>query len=141
MTTTTLTLTDFLLARIAEDEAVARVATSGPWRYAAGDEGEDGAVLCAVQRGPDLSSNFVAMTSYDGLSSTSCNSDGDGEHIARHDPARVLAECEAKRRIVEECANMPSNVAPPAAAVYHHVCRRLAAVYADHPDYRDEWRP
>ena len=116
-----MTLTEFLLARIAEDEAAANVAH-------------------------------------------------------RESPARVLAECEAKRRIVEFHKSWPVLVQtpvtfepvdgtdpghytfratqqiawtteqeyrerfgdePPAGPVLRH----LAAVYADHPDYREEWRP
>jgi hypothetical protein len=53
------------------------------------------------------------------------------EHIARHDPARVLADVEAKRRIVEWDAEQP---------VDRGVLNILASVYADHPDYREEWR-
>ena len=58
-------------------------------------------------------------------------------HIARHDPARVLVECEAKRRIVEEYTFDDGTPAREGenALLY------LAAVYPDHPDYREEWRP
>lgn len=50
-------------------------------------------------------------------------------HIARHDPARVLAEVEAKRRMVDEHGNGTCRT-----------LRLLALPYADHPDYRPEWR-
>lgn len=46
--------------------------------------------------------------------------------------ARVLAECEAKRRIVEEA---------PLWGCGRTMGKILAAVYADHPDYREEWSP
>jgi hypothetical protein len=75
-------------------------------------------------------------------------SDEMAQHIARHDPARVLAECEAKRRIVEEwdAAHRVALASPQysydegiatglLAALY-----ALALPYADHPDYREEWR-
>ncbi len=116
-------LADFLLARIAEDEAVARTAadTEGASRWATLPPGET----------PDIDANMGTLP-----------------HITRHDPARVLAECEAKRAIIaayreglwvdpgnrQECAAAVS--AEPAASMM----RALAAVYADHPDYRDEWR-
>jgi hypothetical protein len=87
--TRTMTLTDFLLARIAEDEA------------------------CA-----------------DGLEWD------DGNPV--HQTARVLAECEAKRRIVEACADV---LAYDAEALPQDVLRLLALPYADHPDYRQEWKP
>jgi hypothetical protein len=47
------------------------------------------------------------------------------EHIARHDPARVLAECAAKRVILRNANYTALNA--------------LAAVHADHPDYRKDW--
>jgi len=55
--------------------------------------------------------------------------------------ARALAECEAKRRIVElyggdvpdEWRGVPSRPMQALAS--------LAAVYADHPDYDEAWRP
>jgi hypothetical protein len=92
MSTDTLTLTDFLLARIAEDEGAAQ------------------------RHGPGASKQ------------------GLGDY-----PARVLAECEAKRRIVD--------LFPKAAQdgdgwneAGIQVLEALALPYADHPDYREEWR-
>lgn len=57
-----------------------------------------------------------------------------------HYPARVLAECEAKRRII----NLhPEAVAPEmkagAAWASGEVLRILAVQYAGHPDYQTEW--
>lgn len=67
-------------------------------------------------------------------------------------PARVLAECEAKRRIIEvECQRACDNV-PPSGFTSEDVSsairgradtpalRALAAVYDHHPGYREEWR-
>lgn len=62
------------------------------------------------------------------------------------DSARVLAECEAKCRIVAEHAVTPTHGDPCDAhnASYETIpCDTLlllAAPYADHPDYRPEWR-
>ena len=71
------------------------------------------------------------------------------EHIAHHDPARVLREVAAKRRILYDHA--------PQAKGYRTACSRchygnslganwpcltmasLAAVWPDHPDYKQEW--
>lgn len=81
------------------------------------------------------------------------------EHIARHDPARVLREVEAKRRIIDEhreisgecqtCAyfgddedsggnvfRYRENADYPCMTV-----QLLALPYADHPDYQADWRP
>ena len=108
------TLTDFLLARIAEDEAAARHWAEAMER----DETEARGVPA-----------WVAMAG--------------GVVI----PARVLAECEAKRRIVEEHVQ---HVSPKGSPLGCGGCERptpcptlraLASVHADHPDCREEWRP
>lgn len=103
------TLTDFLLARIAEDEEVAQPG--------------------------GLSEDSNAWHAPDGA----------------WYPSRVLAECEAKRRIIEmhpqtrqyvddrtlgdgEPRIVDLGLDLPAELLV------LASVYADHPDYRQEWR-
>lgn len=70
------------------------------------------------------------------------------EHIARWNPARVLAECDAKRRIVEEHAKLDvtrvealSNWERGHQVALDKVLRLLALPYADRPRYREEWRP
>lgn len=107
--TTSNTLTGFLLARIAEDEDVAK--------------------LCAQMFPPpwELGTRW-------GIA-----------HVVRHDPARVLAECDAKRRIVEWAAPVLTNW-PTVGLRYISddgldLLKILALPYADHPDYREEWRP
>ncbi|MDT9688182.1 DUF6221 family protein [Streptomyces sp. P9(2023)] len=60
----------------------------------------------------------------------------DTQHIARHTPARVLAEVDAKRRILNDLWGGPDH-----EDMWAHHIRLLALPYADHPDYRDEWRP
>lgn len=62
-----------------------------------------------------------------------------GEHIARHDPARVLADVDAKRRILDQCADVWAHDRVEAFA--EDVLRLLALAYADRPGYRGEWRP
>lgn len=72
-------------------------------------------------------------------------------------PARVLAECAAKRAIMgqheidldmsepycDSCAewwNCVLGEGPPMVAWPCPTLRALAAVYADHPDYQEAWR-
>jgi len=89
-------LTEFLLARIAEDEAVAMEAR--PEEY-----------LSTRDRSglrPGLTNGYAHVE---------CTS------------GRVLAECDAKRQLIE--LTIP------------YVNKLLALPYADHPDYRSEWRP
>lgn len=67
------------------------------------------------------------------------------DHIARHDPNRVLADIAAKRRIVEEYeavreANADSDIDRCLVSSLSACLRSLATVYADHPDYQPEWK-
>lgn len=77
-----------------------------------------------------------------------------GDHIARHDPARVLADVAAKRKLIEYITS-PQHLCPKpqddenywwegGERVHRPIpcgcLRALAAPYADHPDYREEWR-
>jgi hypothetical protein len=58
-------------------------------------------------------------------------------------PARVLAECEAKRRIVELAHKQFDKVPVDGVAelVFDEVLVLLALPHADHPDYDPAWRP
>lgn len=134
------TIVEFLLARIAEDEEVARGAT-----HPGADEMEwhvDGTWWLEGVKHDVVGPDEVAFTH-----------PGMVDHIARHDPARVLAECQAKRAIIAErtcgCPD-PDCDDCGACSGNHHAdptpapcatIRHLATVYADHPDYREEWRP
>jgi hypothetical protein len=133
------TLTEFLEARIAEDEAVATAASISPWNH------DGGHYVGAGVHG------YIAEV--DDLE--------DAAHIARHDPARVTAECDAKRQIVaaldmtpcpcqqsQRCVVHDSSAGPPEFARERYadtttdaVLAALTLPYADHPDYRPEWKP
>jgi hypothetical protein len=72
-----------------------------------------------------------------------------GHHLGRTRPqppghwSRVLVECEAKLSIVEEyelLAASPDDRAGQRATL-RWVLEHIAAAYAGHPEYRDEWRP
>jgi hypothetical protein len=63
-------------------------------------------------------------------------------HVARHDPARVLADVAAKRWLVDRAEHvMASSRDHAEATAWLHVVQRLATVYADHPDYDPAWQP
>jgi len=122
-----MTITEFLLARIAEDEDRAKRAGFGygsVWQVEV-DSAEDWATVHA-----------------DGRRDMVGCEDGDvSDHIARHDPARVLAECESKRRIVvrlQMSRMLPVQIGDHAAEA---ILRALALPHADHPDYDEAWRP
>lgn len=118
-----MTITEFLLARIAEDEAVATRALV-----------DDGRQVWQVQDWIELEAEVLA-------------------HTERHHPHRVLAEAAAKRQIVEEHAigkgdssegcyrcnwvdDWGWNQEGPCDTL-----RILASIFRDHPDYDTNWRP
>jgi uncharacterized protein DUF6221 len=123
-------LDEFLLARIAEDKRIALDAgrAAGQEHWSAGES-----PASAIDARPAA------------------------EHVARLDPARVLAECSAKRRIVLACREARPDMSflgrrPRGMADFplnpdgnHELAALtlalLALPYAEHHDYRPEWRP
>lgn len=73
------------------------------------------------------------------------------QHIATHDPARVLRQVAAQRSILNLCAAaMDAGQIKPGttwnddaagAEVAEATVRLLGEVYRDRPGYREEWRP
>ena len=142
-------LVEFLTARLDDDAAAAKRVESR-WRQI----GETGVIVAS-----------------DGTHAEECangNWAGIAEHIVRHDPARVLAEVDAKRRILAsyteavlvrdeatQWAMSPSPVitnpgadgverwtrARDAAFFLEPAIRLLAQPYASHPDYDEAWCP
>jgi hypothetical protein len=107
---------DFLLARIAEDEVVA-VQLGELWAM----------VTDADRRKLDAGVR-------EGMDSVFAVADGAPRDGA---PSRLLAECKAKRRIVEQF----SDTGWGGYAVRDYVLGQLALPYAGHPDYQEAWRP
>lgn len=82
---------------------------------------------------------------------------GQGQELAtvgQHDSARVLAEVDAKRQIIElaeEATGIDQQVdgdrligsRDKATEPYvgDRILRQLAVPYDDHPSFREEWRP
>jgi len=73
----------------------------------------------------------------------------EAEHVVRHDPARVLREIEAKRRIVDayaEALRIQDGFRETTGEMMRRTaiemaCLAYAVAYADHPDHREEWKP
>ncbi len=168
-------LAEFLLARLAEDEQVAKAAirqheaaveafkagrpadmedlpeeTSACWSGGS-DESQDGHWRQAVWAGDGIATVCEMLDEYDSASPA---------HIARHDPARVLAEVEAKRGLVELHATkltargtyegrdyrscLTCDPTPPMDAPNPGPCatlKLLALPFADHPECHPSWLP
>lgn len=132
---TSLTILEFLEARITEDEALARAATPSPWTlYNRGVGWEI----------PEIPEAHDGLTFYK----------ADAHYVAHNEPARVLAECAAKRAILafdgdKQIWEPRWHTADTDAGAFirggpkdpqaRHVTRILAAVYKDHPDYQEDW--
>lgn len=135
------TITEFLLARIAEDEAVALKASEQIGQRWCGNGGELRTLAHGDPRATEPCWLQVAkMGSEYGPHGRPAEWEtgwwprvGSFAHMARHDPARVLAECAAKRAIVGGCADGGYSPTP------YWVLLRMADVYADHPDYDPRW--
>mgnify|MGYP003300506541 CR=1 FL=1 len=127
------TITEFLLARIAEDEAMAEAASP----YGFGERWEWASYVLASDRESTPKQD---------------------EFIEEWWPARVLRECAGKRAIVDAHPIVDDVVEVSTRIKWGFACatcfsygdivedhgycdtlRALAAVYADHPDYQQEW--
>jgi hypothetical protein len=133
-----MTLTEFLLARIAEDEETARAAQpalpgDAPQKWLVNTQ--------SIPRGE----RFITQTSVrnEGNVSVARGSALVMEYVVWFDPVHVLAECEAKRRIVEGCSEIIYNLCScdELGTFALDTVELLALSYADHPDFRQEWRP
>lgn len=63
-------------------------------------------------------------------------------HIARHNPARVLREVEAKRKRIDLALEIAAERGHGFWRYAGEQLLKLEALpYADRPGYRDEWRP
>jgi hypothetical protein len=142
-------LIEFLLARIGEAETAARQATAGPWQWVPGR----GGIPSLLESTGARATVWVEQQSFEAPTVVLGTNQGvtlrvrarDAVHIADWHPARVLAECDAKRRIVETLTP-PTDAAGGTDEVRSGrqdsaVLRLLALPHADHPDYREDWRP
>ncbi len=114
-------ITGFLLARIEEDETAARecltLGSLTPY-------GDSRIPPVSPEEWGGLVDNYLGGPM--------------GKHCGRHDPARVLAECAAKRRILYTFP-LPGGPTNIFGWVGRDIMRYLAAVYKDHADYQEEW--
>ena len=149
-------LADFLTARLAEDKAAALAATEGPWAWAATGEKDNSWAVALVGDADEeekmLSGHVEAGDGIiiDPVCEAINGNLADGAHIARHDPARVLREVEAKRAILARCQMVLAAFHDPEGVEWPDVNRRerhharrtiedMASAYRDHEDYDPAW--
>lgn len=117
-----LSITEFLEARITEDEALANNARG----------------LLGIET--DWWDWEVLARRADAITRS------DAKHMARHSPSRVLAECAAKRAIMRMhrlssvglCVSC-ADAGPDSEGFPCDTLRTLTAAHKDHPAYRKEW--
>jgi hypothetical protein len=150
-----MTLTEFLLARLDEDEAAARAVPAGPWVVEL-DDGRPYPSL--VVEGPPPPPGAVREDQGDRDDPVrvvdSIEEPRIAEYVATFDPTRVLAEVLAKRQIITlayEATGLDldrdldratgARAASGIEFVGERMLRAIASPYAGHPDYEDVWRP
>jgi len=112
-----MTLTEFLLARFMDDEERCVFAPVGKYRMERLDGREE-------KREADAQRMM--------------------DYVHRFQPDWVVDDIHAKRRIVDlarEARETDGAGYATADAYMRDVLRLLALPYAEHPDYRDEWKP
>jgi hypothetical protein len=120
----TMTLVEFLEARLAEDELIASAAIEGAadWRafytYRDVKDSDGRYVILADSRYPTVEQ---------------------AAHIARYSPARILRQCEAVRAIIAEFLRFDALGDLSGRSATENALVHLAKVHADHPDFDREW--
>ncbi len=129
-------LPGFLLARIAEDEATARNASPAAWTY-------DRETFTVRSGQWEVASRRRSTYPGDPHHATTPIMDVDGTHIARHDPARVLADCAAKRAMIQAwpdpMGQWTAAQADAARAMKRQILLAWARAYAGHADFDPSW--
>ena len=125
-------LVQWLGQQIDDDERIARAASPGPWRANAEHDEVLAVDEITVAEGFALSGGQLRATV---------------DHIAEHDPARVLREIDAKRQALAQYARVCELTMDGAEAyllaegVAAKQIQIMATAYCYRPGYREEWRP
>ena len=136
-------LVTWLRAQMDTDEQGARAASPGGWTYGDVDSIGGGSLYDESRMIGSL--HYEQPTDHDGRivrHLLEYEADANGRHIAVHDPARVLRQVAAMRKIVDMCLagiDPQTPVTPGVRAGYRAILTDLAAIYADRDGY-GEWR-
>jgi hypothetical protein len=138
-------LVQWLRAQLDDDERIARRAAEYDDGAAHDVDGPAGTWTCLDESewfGPSHRGGVIAPRI------GAVNAPELGNHIVRHDPARVLREIDAKRQVISRFVHWAAtmNSVPDQRDIgvvegLEMALRMLAAVYADRPGYKVSWRP
>jgi hypothetical protein len=131
-------LVTWLRAQLDDDERVARTGTCEAWTVCRDDEGptvvtEAAHAAYANDKNPRP---WPVITNGDFHSAVD---EPDAEHIARWDPTRVLAEVDAKRKLLDVFGSELCDDETDETA--QHCVKLLGLPYAHRQGFREEWRP
>lgn len=140
-------LVAFLRERLDEQEARARALPSGPWEWKTVEDDPQYDELA----GPEGESILVSSDT-ENFCSWITRHDAFDAYLQDIQPARMLAEVEAKRRVIAQWEDVRAQARNPVSVdnfqaarieqgALSDVLRLFGACYADHPDYKPEWRP
>ncbi|MFI6368911.1 DUF6221 family protein [Nocardia sp. NPDC050630] len=152
-----MTIDEFIRARLAEDETIARAALRHPTKYnpetreheRTGTDSGEWHTDSYVDPNDKRMVHGASMTIYDEGGHTA----EQAAHIAHYDPARELRQVAATRDMflfILESSGMwellvgarpPSAEQASADIEKIRAVRAMVAVWRNHPDYRPEWSP
>ena len=143
-------LVAWLRAQIDDDERAARAASPGGWTYGDVDSVAGGSLYDETRMIGSL--HYEQPSDHDGSivrHLLSHEADANGQHIARHDPARVLAEVARDRAILDACEEtlaredswdpQTEGGSGEEFELARFVIRQLAQPFAGRPGWREEW--
>ncbi|WP_055563627.1 DUF6221 family protein [Streptomyces atriruber] len=149
----------FVRARLDSEERRARAAPQGPWVVSRepGRLGLDWTIfgqLGTTTRYDRATDSRVRVPQREEIAGPGYEGGGvwsreAADHIARHDPAHVLRDIEAKRALIDKYEeavtfyNDPANRHVSAGEItgLRTALACAALPYGDHPDYDEEFRP
>ncbi|MFF7550912.1 DUF6221 family protein [Streptomyces canus] len=148
-------LVRWLGEQLDEDERIARAAISvvgdvpgaANWRFGNAFTDEGGTYWQITTRTPDIEGFGPVELVGSGMSGGGAHEPEIARHAVEHDPARVLAEIDAKRQLLTAYAHAADRdvneveYAHGYANALGEAVRLLALPYASRPGYREEWRP
>jgi hypothetical protein len=137
-------LVRWLNTQLDEDERIARAATAGPWSR-----------MGRRVLDPTPPSDRLGIGMAVGHAAADADFNETADHIAAHDPARVLREIDAKRQILtlhrptgKRSTGSGGGTIQDCSVCQHFPARYpcttlrfLVLPYSDRPGYQESWRP